>query len=84
MKQNTYLDRAYEDMGKYNEKYYTEDIKKSLGNVVKSDFKYDTTDFYGVNYMLELKSRTCASTDFKETMFGFNKRSEEHSLNSSH
>ena len=73
MSRNPILEKAYEAMGKYNEKRFRDDIKARLGNLIRSDFKYDTIDFYGVDYVLELKSRTCSSTDFKDTMFGYNK-----------
>ena len=67
------LDKAYEAMGKYNEKMYMPIIKKHFGNLIKTEYKYATIDFYGVNYMLELKSRNSYSYDFNETMFGYNK-----------
>ncbi len=67
------LDKAYEAMGKYNEKMYMPIIKAELGNLIKSENKYDSIDFYGVDYMLELKSRCIYSNTFKETMVGYNK-----------
>jgi hypothetical protein len=70
---NPQLDRAYEAMGKYNEKMYLPVFRDHYGELVKSEFKYDSVDFYGVNYMIELKSRCCSSTDFIDTMFGYNK-----------
>jgi hypothetical protein len=69
----TALDRAYEAMGKYNEKMYMPIIKRIYGNLLKTSFKFATIDFYGVDYMLELKSRDCFSYDYKDTMFGYNK-----------
>ena len=69
----TALDRAYEAMGKYNEKMYMPIIKRIYGNLLKTSSKFATIDFYGVDYMLELKSRDCFSFDYKDTMFGYNK-----------
>ena len=67
------LEKAYSSMGKYNEKMYFDIIKDHFGYLIKSESDYDVIDFYGADFMVELKSRCCSSTDFKDTMFGYNK-----------
>ena len=67
------LEKAYGAMGKYNEKMYFDTIKDHFGNLIKSESDYDVIDFYGETYMLELKSRVCSSTDYIDTMIGYNK-----------
>ncbi len=67
------LDKEYEEMGRMNENQYLPIFKEKYGNLIKSDFKFDTIDFYGKDFMIELKSRTCSSSSFTETMFGYNK-----------
>ena len=70
------LNRAYEEMGRVNEIKYKPIIQSIYGNVKKANFKYSRIDFYGETYILELKSRNMASTDYKDTMIGYNKIKE--------
>lgn len=70
------LNRAYEEMGRVNEIKYKPIIQSIYGNVKKANFKYSRIDFYGETYILELKSRNMASTDYKDTMIGYNKVKE--------
>lgn len=72
-KRNPELDRAYGAMGKYNEKRYKDDIEAEFGKCIQSGNEYEVIDFYGEDYILELKSRCCSSTDYIDTMFGYNK-----------
>ena len=76
MSRNRELDAAYEEMGRVNENKYKPIIQATYGKVMKANFKYSKIDFYGESYMLELKSRDMSSTDFKETMIGYNKVEE--------
>jgi hypothetical protein len=70
---NPEIIKAKREMGNYNENMYMPIIKDHFGNLIKTEFRYATIDFYGVDYMLELKSRCYSSTDFKDTMIGCNK-----------
>lgn len=73
---NPEVEDAYYTMGIENEKKYKPVIEQILGYVVKTTYKYCIIDFYGYNYRLELKSRSCSSTDFVDTMIGYNKYEE--------
>jgi hypothetical protein len=69
----TELNKAYEKMGRLNEELYKPIIQEALGKVVKTEFKYARIDFYGVDYMGELKSRDCWLYSFDTQMIGYNK-----------
>lgn len=69
----TELDKAYEEMGKMNEKLYKPVIRKIYGAVMKTKFKYSHIDFIGESFCGELKSRDLSIKDFNETMVGYNK-----------
>jgi hypothetical protein len=72
-KRNPELDSAYSAMGKYNEKRFKSVIEAEFGKCIQSGNEYEVIDFYGEDYILELKSRCCSSTDYIDTMFGYNK-----------
>jgi hypothetical protein len=67
------LDRAYEKMGLENEKLYKPIICKTLGDVIKTHYKYCMIDFLGAKFTAELKSRNLNSYDMTDTMIGYNK-----------
>ena len=73
---NPKVEKAYYEMGIENEKKYKPVIENLLGYVVKTSYKFCIIDFYGYNYRLELKSRSCSSTQYKDTMIGYNKYEE--------
>ena len=69
----TELDKAYAEMGRINENTYEPIMTQLYGEISKGKNEFDSIDFYGKDFMIELKSRCCNSTDFKDTMFGYNK-----------
>jgi hypothetical protein len=42
-------------------------------NLTKTRYKYDEIDFESENCLVELKTRSCASFDYKDTIVGYNK-----------
>jgi hypothetical protein len=61
-------------MGDLNEQQYTPIIKSKIDNTIKTaTTKWSSTDYKTWISNIELKSRTCKSTEFKDTMFGSNK-----------
>lgn len=70
---NPELEQKYEHMGTINERRFKPIIRELYGDVLKTSYKYACIDFYGLDYVLELKSRSCKSTDFSSAIIGYNK-----------
>ena len=65
---------AYVNMGARNEEIYTPIIQRLIDPKAKKTATYFcSTDFRSYTSNIELKSRTCKSTSYENTMFGANK-----------
>lgn len=62
------------DYGKSREEELTKLVKGMWGDDLRKTYsKYNFFDFYGINKLVELKSRKCNYTDYPDIMIGLNK-----------